>query len=290
MTIHFWGTRGSHPVSGPAFSQFGGNTHCLQVTSGNHHVIFDAGTGIVPLGYQLAAQLPQQYSLFISHLHLDHLIGLPFFAPLSESNSHLEIWIPDQETKKGKEIISSLFSPPYFPIPITQFPAPLTFHSLSTQDVISVGDIKIWTYPAVHPGHTLCYKIQVGKTIFGLVTDNEFLQGYTDTPSNLTKDHFLMQAALPLIDFFTGCDFLIHEAQYFSEEYITRIGWGHTSIINGAILMREAKIKKWIVTHHAPHHTDKMLQQKLQIHQDVLKTNHIPCEVIFAYDGLEYIL
>lgn len=288
MKLRFWGTRGSHPVSGPSFKQFGGNTHCLEIIQDNQSIIFDSGTGIIPLGKQV--EHAKKHSLFISHPHLDHLIGFPFFTPLSDPHSQIEIWIPNDGPKQGKEVLSTLSSPPYFPISLDQFPAYLSFKTLQTHTTLSIGAFSISTYPATHPGSSLCYKIQAGDIQIGLATDNEFLKGYEGSPSEISQTDPFMQEHIPFIEFFRGCDLFIHEAQYFPEEYKTRIGWGHTSLTNGAILMRETGIKKWIVTHHSPEHTDEILQKKLQMHHTILKTYHIPCEVIFAYDGLEYTL
>jgi len=286
--LRFWGTRGSNTVSGAEFLRFGGNTCCLEIQHDNDRVIIDAGTGICRLGEKLSLQNEQKYHLFISHTHWDHVTGFPFFQPLYNTSSEIDLWAPSGFEKRAEELFTEMLAYTYFPIRLDEIRAKINFKEIREGCCIQIGGIKIWTHYAFHPGVTLCFKIQAGDKTFGYVTDNEFLIGYHGDPKEITRDHPLMQAHLSLIDFFKGCDFIIHEAQYFPEEYLSKVGWGHSSITNATILIRETNIKEWIITHHDPYHTDETLEKKLQLHQDILKDCQIDSKISFAYDGLIY--
>lgn len=286
--LRFWGTRGSNSVSGAEFLRFGGSTTCLEIHYDEDIIIIDAGTGICTLGEKLLLEPIKKHYLFFSHTHWDHITGFPFFKPIYDLKSDIEIWTPVGFEKTAKDLFTDMLTYTYFPVRLEDIKATLYFNEMQEGSCITVGNIKIWTHYAFHPGMTLCFKVQVGDKTFGIVTDNEFLMGYHGSPKEMQLDHPLMQPHLSLIQFLKGCDFIIHEAQYFPEEYLSKVGWGHSSVTNGAILMRETGIKEWIVTHHDPEHTDEILHKKLQLQEDILKENQIECRLIFAYEGLIY--
>lgn len=286
--LRFWGTRGSNSVSGPEFLRFGGNTCCLEIHYEEDFVILDSGTGICPLGEKLSQESTKKLSLFLSHTHWDHITGFPFFKPIYQSKSEMDLWTPFGFEKTPKELFTDMLAYPYFPVRLEEIRAKIHFKEIHEGSCMEVGNIKIWTHYAFHPGATLCFKVQAGDKTFGVVTDNEFLMGYHGAPKEISSDHPLMHPYLSFIQFMKGCDFIIHEAQYFPEEYLSKVGWGHSSVTNACILIRETGIKEWIVTHHDPYHTDEMLQKKIQLHEDCLKESDIDCKILFAYDGLIY--
>jgi ribonuclease BN (tRNA processing enzyme) len=112
------------------------------------------------------------------------------------------------------------------------------------------------------------------------------LMGYHGSPGEISKNHPLLLPQISLVQFFKDCDFLIHEAQYFPLEYQEKVGWGHSSISNAAVLIKHAGVKEWIVTHHDPEHTDDDLHRKMQWHHDIMDDNKIQARVRFAFDGL----
>ena len=117
------------------------------------------------------------------------------------------------------------------------------------------------------------------------MTDNEFLFG-NQTLQFSKIDGSLLDPYRSFISFISGCDIVIHEAQYTQEEYASKIGWGHSSLTNVALLMKYANIKHWIVTHHDPKHTDTFLLEKEKLHIEALETIEHDCLVEFAYDGM----
>ncbi len=284
--IKFWGTRGSNPVSGRDYIRFGGNTACLEVRCGDDLLIIDAGTGIRPLGSTPFLKKAKSINLLIGHTHWDHIIGFPFFAPIYRSDCHLTIWSPIGFEKTTKDLFTEMLAYAYFPVRLDDIRARLTFKDIEEGTPFSIGSITVDTHYTYHPGPTLCFKIKaVGKTI-GYVTDNEILMGYHGSPKEINKDSPLMAPNESLLKFFKDCDLLIHEAQYFPEEYYEKVGWGHSSIANATALIKLTGTKEWIVTHHDPQHSDDDLHRKMQCHHDVLDDCKMSCRVRFAFDGL----
>lgn len=284
--IKFWGTRGSNPVSGPEYTRFGGNTACLEVRHGTDRIIIDAGNGIRPLGTLLELEKTKTIHLFLSHTHWDHVTGFPFFSPLYQEDVELVIWSPIGFEKSTKELFTDMLAYAYFPVRLEDIRAKITFNDLREGQNISIGNIAIDSHYAFHPGATLCFKIQAAGQSFGYATDNEIFLGFLGNPNTVAADSLLIKSHESMIDFFKPCDLLIHEAQYTPSEYPKRVGWGHCSVSNAALLCKYAEIKKWIFTHHDPGHNDEQILNKLQLHKDILAECNIPCEVRAAFDGM----
>ena len=282
--IHFWGTRGSIPVAAPGYRQFGGNTSCLEISHGNNLVVIDAGTGIRALGDKLLKNGINELDLFIGHTHWDHILGFPFFAPVYSPSTKMNIYAPTGFGKTIKELFTGMLNQDYFPISLDKMQAQLKFKPPEQHQ--HFGKIKIETFYATHPGAVLCFKITTPRRTIGYATDNEFLLGFHGHPNELHTEHPALKANQGIIDFFKGVDILVHEAQYFNEDYLARVGWGHSSMSNAAVLIKEAGIKQWIVTHHDPSHTDEVLHEKLYLQERILHECNIDCNVQMAYDDL----
>lgn len=282
--LKFWGSRGSSPVSGPSYTRFGGNTSCLEVRNEKDLIIIDAGTGIRSLGKSLLSSDHNIYRIFISHTHWDHIAGFPFFGPLYQKESRVEIYAPVGYDKSVKDLFYEMLAYSYFPVRLDDISAKVSFHELRDGDELKFGSIKLQTHYAFHPGATLCFKIQINGQSFGYVTDNEALIGYHGDPAKIDRHHPLLEPHLSFIDFFEDCHTLIHEAQYSPTEYQKKVGWGHSSVSNAAVLLKYCKSKEWIVTHHDPSHADEELQKKFQLHCDIVDHLKIPCRVRMAFD------
>ena len=288
--LKFHGTRGSNPVSGSDYIRFGGNTSCLEVRHGDDLIIIDAGTGLRALGESITINKNKTFHIFISHTHWDHITGFPFFNPIYDPDVQIILWSPVGFEKSTKELFTDMLAYAYFPVRLEDMRAKLAFNDLRDGHPISIGDITIESTYAFHPGSTLCFKIHLGGKTYGYATDNEFFLGYHGNPNAIGSDHPLLKAHQNMINFFKGCDVLIHEAQYTPLEYKRRVGWGHTSISNAVILCKYAEIKEWIVPHHDPNHTDAFLLEKQQLHKDILADCNLHCHVQLAYDGMNILI
>jgi len=284
--IKFWGTRGSNPVSGPEYARFGGNTCCLEIRHGEDLIIVDAGTGIRPLGATLEKMHPKNIHLLISHTHWDHLAGFPFFAPIYNSNCQITIWTPIGFGRSTRELFTEMLAYAYFPVRLDDIQARLVFKDIYEGDPFQIGNITVNTHYAYHPGATLCFKFHIDRTTFGYATDNEFLMGYHGSPGEITKSHPLIAPYRSAVQFFKGCDFLVHESQYTPQEYQKKVGWGHSSITNATALILQAEIKNWIITHHDPEHTDDDILRKMQMHYDLFDELKYACRARMAFDGM----
>lgn len=284
--LRFWGTRGSNPVSGPEYVRFGGNTSCLEIRHNDDLIIIDAGSGIRELGDTIKVEDHHTIHLFISHTHWDHITGFPFFSPLYQKSCNVVIWAPVGFEKNTKELFTNMLAYAYFPVRLDEMKAQVTFKELRDDKPVSIGDIIIDNHFTNHPGPTVGFKIKVpGKTV-AYITDNEVLFGYHGHPNCIHQKHPLLEPHLGLIEFLKDCDIIIHEAQYFPEEYYRKTGWGHSSMPNATVLMKYTGCKEWIITHHDPNHKDSDLQTKAQLHSDIIKECNLDIHAEIAYDGL----
>lgn len=260
--LKFWGTRGSCSVSGPEYGHFGGNTCCLELRYDDTLLIIDAGTGIRPLGDTLLKE--RKINLFLSHTHWDHLIGFPFFAPLYQKDVEITIWAPEGQNRSCRKLFDDLFSQEFFPVPLVHVKAHLEFRVIREKQPVQIGPLTLDFHTTRHPGPTYCFKIKTPRQTINYVTDNDV--GTNVSPS--------------FISFHKGSDIFIHEAQYSTEEYPHKEGWGHSSLSNTIALVNQILPARWFVTHHDPKHTDADLRQ----FEAFAKGSSLPCPVEWIPD------
>lgn len=280
--LKFWGTRGSCSVSGPQYVKYGGNTCCLEIRYDDAHLIIDAGTGIRPLGNSYPANEIRKIDLFLGHTHWDHLIGFPFFEPLYQAGAHIIVHSPSGAGRTCRELFSDLLSSDFFPVRLDQVQANIDYRTTHQKTPVQIGKISIDFHTTQHPGITFCFKITTPHQIIGYVTDNEALQGFHGYFSEVTDA--ILEPHLSLIDFLKDCDFLIHEGQYTPDEYLHKVGWGHSSVRNVAYLFKQTKISHWLVTHHDPRHSDKDIDELADKTKQILTEEKIPCRVEWIPD------
>lgn len=283
-----WGTRGSTPVTGPRYARHGGNTACLEIRSGKELVVIDAGSGIRDLGAELIKH-PRRIHLLIGHTHWDHIQGFPFFAPAYIPGFDLQIYGASGFGKDLASIFRGQLDRDYFPVELEDMASQMEFHHLQ-QNPLVIGDIRIYWEFMNHPGATVGFRIETENARIGYITDNEFLSGYLGDPRELGVDSPTLLPFRKIIDFVTGADLLISEAQYPNEEYAKKIGWGHSSLSNACLLVKLAGVRRWIVTHHDPAHDDEALDRKLNLTRQILKSLEHSCEVIHAHDGMNQMM
>jgi len=266
-------------VSGKEYAKFGGNTVCLELLYDETRLIFDAGTGIRNLGESLQGE-KKTIHLFLSHAHLDHVIGFPFFAPIYDQNTEIYVWSPEENQKTCRELFHDLMNAAFFPIRLEQLQAKMHFEALDEKRTIEIGPLTLSLCKTDHPSLAYAFKIKTPHQTIGYATDNECAKGYFGPLEKAPVDP-------SLVSFFSGCDLLIHEAQYFPEEYQGKVGWGHSSITNVARLVQMTNARKWLVSHHDPKHKDQELNRLESFGKELLKQYQIPCEVSWIFDGLE---
>jgi phosphoribosyl 1,2-cyclic phosphodiesterase len=174
MRIKFWGTRGTRPTPGRRTLRYGGNTTCLEVRDrDNNLLIIDSGSGIAELGNTFAATEPLQAHLLITHTHLDHIQGFPYFSPAFVPGTHLTIVGPGGSAKSLQAAFADQMDPAYFPVRLSHMPAEMEFIERNPGETFEVGGLRITPHLLMHPIPTFGYRIEEGSSRFAFATDNE---------------------------------------------------------------------------------------------------------------------
>lgn len=248
MKVRVWGCRGSHPAPGPATLGCGGNTSCLELELEDAQtVVLDAGTGIRALGAELAKRPQAPIHLCLSHLHLDHLEGLPFFAPLWTPGTELHIWAPATPGLSARAAIGRYMSPPLFPVALEEVPARVSFHELPERDW-TIGPARVRAESVVHRGPTVGYRFEQGGQALAYIPDHE---PYRDAQPGATAPQWLSGYRLA-----KDATLLVHDCQYSEEEYPARRGWGHSSVADTVTYALATRARRLLLFHHDPLHSD----------------------------------
>jgi len=279
LSVKFWGTRGSVPTPGSGTNKYGGNTACVEVRwDGNKRIIFDAGTGIRSLGELLAKDgQPDRCDIILSHLHWDHIQGLPFFIPLFIPDAEIHIWGGEGKGVNLDRMMDHQLHSAFFPVGRSQLSANILFH-LVTQEPFDVNGAKLTTARINHPGGGFAYRLETGGKSVVYATDRE---------ADSIENHSGELLEPELLELARGADLLIHDAQYSDEEYQRyRRGWGHTSFSDAIRIAREAGVKRLALFHHDPSHTDDFLARE-EVRLQCESSDFI---VFAAAEGLEILL
>jgi phosphoribosyl 1,2-cyclic phosphodiesterase len=253
VRLTIWGCRGSVPTPGPDTVRYGGNTSCVEVSLDDGSVlVLDAGTGIRPLGHELSDRGTRHVKLLLTHLHLDHLEGLRFFAPLWDDRVTMDIWGPPSPVQSLRERVARAFSPPLFPVDLGNVPARVTFHDVPRQRWTMEG-ASVAADLVLHPGPTVGFRIETPTSSFAYLPDHEpALAG----PIAKRSTNWISGASIA-----GNVDMLFHDAQYFEDEYEDRIGWGHSSVADTVAFTRAVGARRLLLFHHEPSHTDGSLER-----------------------------
>lgn len=242
MKIQLWGVRGSIPTPGPDTVRYGGNTPCVSIEIGEHLLVFDAGSGMRPLGNAIANR-PGEIVVFLTHLHWDHVQGLLFFAPLYQPGRSLALQTPDRKMKSLETIagVDGL----HFPLKPYQIGSVLTVNRRDPLRTLGASGIRLRRQVVNHPG--VCHGLRLehnGRT-FVYIPDNEI-----DPPYPKKVDF------AKLVAFCRGADVLVHDSQYLPDDMPLKRGWGHSLVSQTCELGKAAEVKELVLFHHDPLRTD----------------------------------
>ena len=286
ILVTFWGTRGSISAPGRSTEKYGGNTSCVAVNAGGNYFVFDAGTGVRPLGVEIMREcMPEQgqyeVNLFLSHTHWDHIQGLPFFQPAYHPSFKLKIFGKAAKDDMLEKLLVGQMDSSYFPVPMSAFGSTVSVNQIQDNSLV-IGDCKITFNELDHPGGSTSFKLEYNGKSIVYATDNE-LNNQFDDDGTLKEDSTLGQS---YSDFVNGVDLLIADGQYTQEEYSTKVGWGHTSVPTLLKVAHNAEVKQVAVYHHDPMHTDTFLDELsskfLHKYQDVEPR----MDIFWAREGL----
>jgi len=247
LRVKFFGVRGSCPCAGPQYVRYGGNTACVTVEVGDEPpIVLDLGTGFRPLGVELESRYgvgnPVEVTAFLTHLHWDHIIGLPFCTPLLRAGARMDVFGPPQEGGTLPDLFDRVVKPPFFPVKVDELQGKIEFHEV-IDDVVAVGSTRVMVREVPHVGTTLGFRIETSGATVAFVSDHQ-------APDNRAE---VAEAVLELCD---HADLVIHDAQYTEEEYRAKSTWGHSTIAYAVHVAAEAGAKQLVLFHHDPLHSD----------------------------------
>ena len=289
MKITFWGTRGSIATPGPETVIYGGNTSCVEVRCGTDIFIFDAGTGIRPLGLALMKEFtdrPRTLHLFISHTHWDHIQGFPFFLPAYLPTTTIHIYGSAGQGRPLEKVIRGQMDADYFPVALGDMKSVIHVHEFKGKP-FQIGDATISAIYLNHPGMTLGYRISHGGKVLVYATDNE---PYQQTLAHLGQRaeagrEFGQRLDAEFVEFLTGADLYIGDAQYTDEEYPNRIGWGHSSIGATVEVALAAQVRSLAFFHHDPLHDDDTVTAMAEIARRLIEGRQLSLLCFGAREG-----
>jgi phosphoribosyl 1,2-cyclic phosphodiesterase len=271
MRIEFWGVRGSIASPGPDTAEVGGNTSCVEVCCGETHLVLDMGTGIRRLGDALLAKgKPVDATVLLSHLHWDHIQGLPFFVPAYVPSTKLQIVGTGNGAMALKDVLACQMTAPVFPVRLDELGAQIRLREVKSGESFMVGEARVRTARLNHPGGVLAYRID---------HDGQSVVYATDTEHYACVDPALRALA-------EGADVLIYDSQYTPEEYRgdlgrSRVGWGHSTFVAGAELARAAGVGQLVLFHHDPQRGDAAVVELERKARDLFPAS------IAAREGME---
>ncbi len=257
VDVTFFGARGSCPCAGENYRRYGGNTSSVLVrTDGGELIVLDLGTGLRSLGVAVSSDHPAggppvRATALLTHLHFDHILGLPFYGPLRHADSVFDIYGPRQPEGSLADVLCDIVRPPFFPVPLKTMLANLRIHELGDADNFAIGDAKIRTGWVRHPGATLGYRIEADGRSIAYVPDHQQPNG--DGPNE--------DGVFELCE---GVDLLVHDAQYTDFELAHKRDWGHSTVDFTVDLAVRAGVGHLVLFHHDPSHDDEALDAMLE--------------------------
>jgi phosphoribosyl 1,2-cyclic phosphodiesterase len=247
VRVKLWGVRGSIPVPGEAAAGYGGNTPCVGVSAGDGcELILDAGSGIRELGAALAGRC-RQVHILLTHLHLDHIQGLTFFAPIFDPAVEVTIWGPPAVGRGLRERLARFISNPIFPVEIRELPARVSFECVPTSPW-RVGGVEVSSQLVAHRGPTLGYRVRADGASLCYLPDHE--PGLGEDLE--TADRAWISGHALAAD----ASLLIHDCQYADAEYAPRRGFGHSRLSDTLSFAGRAGAAHTLLFHHDPGHDD----------------------------------
>ncbi len=295
MQITFWGVRGSYPVPGAATVRYGGQTSCVEARSAKGEcVIVDAGTGLRALGNKLMREAtgPQQYNVLLSHVHWDHIQGLPFFSPAYVPGTRIAVHALLTAADELNSVIGGITRHEFFPMPLEAVPATFDFHQVEPGVEFDLGGFHITPIALNHPFGSVGYRLDCDGESWAYVSDTapfdqvihkqHFLKG----PEPLSHDDKVSLDAMraALVRRLAGVDTVVYDTHFLPEEYARFPHYGHSTPDQAIEICVEAKVRRLVLYHHAPSHGDDQMDQIAANY--LAKGAAVGIEVLTSFEGM----
>ena len=266
LSVVVHGARGSLPAAGPGMARYGGETSCVEVRSGEGVLLLDAGSGIAGASAALLRDGVRTIDVALTHLHFDHVCGMPFIAHLSEAECTVRVWLSERFGPDIAGAVGAPFVPPNFPVRLADMPGAIEWHALPDRGAAGLGSFTLHTAGLNHPGGATGFRVEAGGSALAYVMDHE--PGTDD------------DGALALVD---GADLALMDATYTPEEIDRYRGWGHGDWRACGHLARDAGAKRWALFHHHYLRDDTALE-----HESKRAGDEFGAEI--AASGVQYAL
>lgn len=273
ISVTFYGVRGSTPCHGDDIKRCGGNTSCVSVdVPGEPPIVFDMGTGLRYFGMTQPQDGSFRGACLLTHLHWDHIQGLPFFTPMLRPGALLDVYAPCQEDGRSvAEVFAATIHPPLFPLELDQFPGTFRFHDCDDTD-FAIGGVQVRSRLVPHVGATLGYRIEWNGLSVAYISDHQ--QPYDGS----------LRASEGALELARGADLLIHDSQYTDDEFALKCTWGHCTADYAVWFAAEAGVKTLALFHHDPTRHDDAIDALGE--RAAAAGDAVGVEVIVAREGL----
>ncbi|MGE0388326.1 MAG: MBL fold metallo-hydrolase [Gammaproteobacteria bacterium] len=293
--IRFWGVRGSYAAPFASHLNVGGNTSCVEIRAGDHLLVCDGGTGIIPLGEELIRSTVRHDLLIVfTHYHWDHICGMPFFVPAFQRDWNIKFFGPGESAKDIENKLAAQMKAPYFPVETETWAANISYLS-PRKGGLKHGPMQIQYHNVHHPGVTYGYRVAIdGKSIV-YVSDNEFLFLAKSIAQRQEEfdaaDHEVMmrvneEERAAELKFIAGADILIHDAQYTPRDYDRKRGWGHSCYIDTVNSAIDAGVRKLYLYHHDPSYNDDQIRAIHAHAEEIVRDRGASLECEIACEGM----
>lgn len=260
MNVRFWGVRGSIPTPGSGSTRWGGNSSCVELRCEGHPpVILDCGTGARRLGQSLLSESHRALDLFFSHLHMDHLFGLPFFVPLYTPGYALTVRVPSYSPEDARQKLGRYMNGTYHPVRLREVPASIDFAPVKPGAAFKAAGYSVTTFRLNHPGGATAYRFDAHGQSVAYISDTAPFAlpgegvGSGKEPTNRETR---------MLAFLAGCDLVIYDTMYELDEYLEKMTWGHSYPEYAYELCKAASVKRLVLFHHSPDATDEELDAR----------------------------